>query len=94
MQLSNEFDELIQALLKINTSNAIDDLARNIYAVSCITENMLKNNIFEQMKDPKFQVLGIALLAVDDAKTQEHPSSANPIYRAVFDRAKELMQQT
>lgn len=92
MDLPLEFDKLIEILLNIDTSKAIDDLAKSIFAASCFAENIpIEDKTFHQMGDTKFQIIGITLLAVDDAKNTDQPSSANPIYKAVFGRAKELI---
>lgn len=83
-KLPPEFDKIIQLLINTDTDSVIDNLAQNILAVSHFTENI-------PVGDAKFQLMGITLLAVDDAKTTDRPSSANRIYKAVFDRAKELI---
>ncbi len=81
MELQPNIDSIIEFLLNAETEKIINDLAQKI-----IEQGIPQTSTY--------QLMGIALLAVDDAKTQEHPSSANPIYKAVFDRAKKLTQQT
>jgi len=73
-----EFDKVINSLLASDTNEIIKDLADRVVA--------------QGVPDSRdCQIFGIALLAVDDAKTTDRPCSANPIYKAVFDRAKELI---
>ena len=98
MNLPQGFDQLIQFLLRLNTVLAItNNFADTCFAISCFAENIpIEEKSFKQMGDTKPQIIGIALLAVDDAKITDRPYSANSIYRAIFDRAKQLIaeQQT
>ncbi len=93
MNLPQGFDRLIQFLLRLDTESEIrNSFAASCFAVSCFAENIpIEEKSFQQMGDTKPQIIGIALLAVDDAKNTAHPSSANSIYRAIFNRAKQLM---
>jgi len=93
MELPPEFDQIIQLLLQTDTESEIkNNFAASAYAVSCFAESIpMEDKVFQQMGDTKPQIIGVALLAVDDAKNQEVPDAANPIYRAIFNRAKELI---
>jgi hypothetical protein len=73
-----EFDKMINSLLDSDTNGILEDLA----------ERVVSQGVPDSQE---CQIFGIALLAVDDAKITDLPSSANPIYKAVFDRAKELI---
>lgn len=74
-------DPIIEFLLNSETESVINSLAQNI-----IAEGIPENS--------NFQIMGIALLAVDDAKTTNKPNSSNPFYLEVFNRAKQLIQST
>lgn len=76
--MDKNIDPIIEFLLNSKTESVINSLAQNI-----IAEGIPENS--------NFQIMGIALLAVDDAKTMQNPSSSNPFYLSVFNRAKELI---
>ena len=82
-ELPTELTELIINLINSDTKTIIERMAQNVLAdpESCITA----------MDDPRYRASGIILLAVDDAKTTEQPSSANEFYRLVFYKTKELV---
>jgi len=96
--LPQGFDQLIRFLLSLDTVSGIkNNFADTCLSISCFAENIpIEEKSFQQMGNTKPQIIGIALLAVDDAKTTDRPYSANFIYRAIFDRAKQLIaeQQT
>ena len=98
MNLPQGFDQLIRFLLSLDTVSGIkNNFADTCLSISSFAENIpIEEKSFQQMGNTKPQIIGIALLAVDDAKTTDRPYSANFIYRAIFDRAKQLIaeQQT
>ena len=93
MNLPQGFDQLIYFLLSLDTVSGIkNNFADTCLSISCFAENIpIEEKSFQQMGNTKPQIIGIALLAVDDAKTMQNPTSSNPFYLSVFNRAIELI---
>ena len=71
----NPLDSIIQMFLMADTESVIKQVA----------DRQLKGcNLPNEVET----AIGIILLAVDDAKTSDHPSSANALYVQSFNRAK------
>jgi len=76
--MKQSIDPIIEFLLNPETESLINSLAQNIITDGIPVES-------------NFLIIGIALLAVDDAKTMQNPTSSNPFYLSVFNRAIELI---
>lgn len=81
--LPPEVTELIINLINSDTTTIIERMAKNVLANP---EAMFSMTSFDT-----YQLAGIVLLAVDDAKTSDRPASANGLYQAVFNKTKELL---
>ena len=76
--MKQSIDPIIEFLLNPETESLINSLAQNIITDGIPVES-------------NFLILGIALLAVNDAKTMQNPVSSNQFYLSVFNRTIELI---
>lgn len=74
--------DIVTKLINTDTASLIE---RTAQAILEKPEAMTLNQVN--------RVFGIILLAVDDAKTRDHPASAATLYKEVFAMAKEILKE-
>ncbi len=74
-----QLNDVIDYLLVSDTSKLVVDLAGSVIANPSLVETFP-------------QAFGIIVLAVDDAKTSDIPTSRNSLYLDAFNRAKAILR--